>query len=68
MFVISIFNLFFNKLIYYFNEFTAATRSACSIKQQEPNGPSVVTSVPGPKSKALLEELNTLQVSVITLF
>lgn len=36
-------------------------RTATSLVQGEPNGPKVKTPIPGPKSKQLISELNTLQ-------
>lgn len=40
----------------------AGTRSASALVPGEPSGPSLVTSVPGPRSQELLRELDQIQV------
>ncbi|CAG7702237.1 unnamed protein product, partial [Allacma fusca] len=37
------------------------TRSASSLVSGEPNGPSLRTAVPGPRSQELLKELSSIQ-------
>ena len=39
-----------------------SARAASTIVAGEPSSPIVKTDIPGPKSKQLLEELNSLQV------
>ncbi|KAJ9596444.1 hypothetical protein L9F63_012528, partial [Diploptera punctata] len=40
---------------------TQSARAASTVIAGEPSGPTVKTDIPGPKSKQLLEELNSLQ-------
>lgn len=43
--------------------FTAVSRNATTVAT-EPKGPYVKTDIPGPKSKALLQELSKIQVRI----
>ena len=56
-------NLHFQIMSYFLGRCLYGTQAA--VKQQEPTKPNVVTEVPGPKTKQLLQELENIQVRYI---
>jgi hypothetical protein len=55
----------FDKIIYFAGSVqkTCTLRASSAVIAGEPEGPTVKTDIPGPKSKQLLNELSAIQVS-----